>query len=193
MFRTIALAAALLAFSGGVALAQSSTTTTTRSTTTTTTEGTKTRTETRTRSTEVTIGVDGEALGAAIAGAIADAADPEQARLRRLAEPAKKEDAFGAWRMSDGGRDTGDCRVVLGEKAGFLGVRPATATGCPGRLEQLRTWRVQMGELVFYDRMGQEARRLKFVEGRFIGGGLELVRETPGEAPAADPAGSPVG
>jgi hypothetical protein len=139
MFKSIALAAAAVAaLSAGAALpteasAQSATTSTTRSTSTTTTKGNTTRTVTKSTTVSGKVSVDGEKLGEAIGSAIIDAADPEQARIRRLAEPAKKEDAFGAWRVSDGGSDARDCRIVLGEKAGFLGVRPATATDCPSR------------------------------------------------------------
>lgn len=181
MSKTIALAAAaVLAASAGHALAQS--TSTTRSTTTTTTDGTTTRTVTRSTTVSGKVTVDEEKLGAAIGNALVGALDPEQARLNRLAEPAKKEDAFGAWRVSDGGSDARNCRIVLGEKAGFLGVRPATPTGCPGRLEKMKTWRIEMGELVFYDKAAQETRRLKFVEGRFVGQGVEFRREAAAEA-----------
>ncbi|MDO9471436.1 MAG: AprI/Inh family metalloprotease inhibitor [Caulobacter sp.] len=177
MVRTIALAAvAVVALAGGVAQAQTTGSSTTRSTTTTTTDGTTTRTVTRSTTTGVTVGVDGEKVGAALGQALVDRLDPEQARIRRLAEPARTEDAFGAWRVTDGGRDAGDCRLDLGEKAGFLGVRPATATGCPGRLSQMGKWRVQTGELVFYTNAGAELRRLKFVEGRFVGAGIEMTR-----------------
>ncbi len=178
MFRSTALAAAaVVALAGGVAHAQSTGSTTTRSTTTTTTDGTTTRTVTRSTTTGVTVDVDGEKVGEALGQALVDRLDPEQARIRRLAEPASTEDAIGAWRVTDGGRDTADCRLELGEKAGFLGVRPATATGCPGRLSKMGKWRVQTGELVFYTNAGAEVRRLKFVEGRFLGGGVEMTRD----------------
>lgn len=178
MFRSIALAAAaVVALAGGVAHAQSTSSTTTRSTTTTTTDGTTTRTVTRSTTTGVTVGVDGEKVGEALGQALVDRLDPEQARIRRLAEPARTEDAYGRWRVTDGGRDSTDCRFELGEKAGFLGVRPNAATACPRRLEQLGKWRVQTGELVFYTNAGAELRRLKFVEGRFVGDGLEMTRE----------------
>jgi hypothetical protein len=182
MFKTIVLAAAaVIALSADAALAQSSSTRTT--TTTTSDGGTRTRTVTRSTTTSVDVKVDEEKLGEAIGNALIDRLDPEQARIRRLAEPASKEDAFGAWRVSDGGGDARDCRMELGEKAGFLGVRPATASGCPGRLARMTAWRVQTGDLVFYDKMGQEIRRLKFVEGRFIGGGVEFTREAAQAAP----------
>jgi hypothetical protein len=45
----------------------------------------------------------------------------------------------------------------------------------------MRTWRIEMGDLVFYDKAAQETRRLKFVEGRFVGQGVEFVREPAGE------------
>ena len=50
------------------------------------------------------------------------------------------------------------------------------ATDCPRRLGQLAKWRVQDGQLVFYSGAGQELKRLRFVEGRFIGAGVEMVR-----------------
>ena len=64
----------------------------------------------------------------------------------------------------------------MAERAGFLGVRNAVATDCPRRLSQLAKWRVQDGQLVFYSGAGQELKRLRFVEGRFIGAGVEMVR-----------------
>lgn len=177
--RLVPLVASLLCLAAGAAQAQSSSSKTTRSTTTTTTspDGRTTTTVTKSTSVGTSVSVDEEKLGAALAGALINRLDPEEARLKRLAEPARTEDAFGAWRVRDGGRDAQDCRFELGEKAGFLGVRPATATGCPGRLAKLSKWRVQTGELVFYSAAGQELKRLRYVEGRFIGGGVEMVRE----------------
>jgi len=175
--RTIVVAAAILGLSAGAAMAQSSATSTTRSTTTTTTNGNTTTTVTKSTTVGGKASVDGEKLGEALGTAIIDRLDPEQARIRRLAEPATTEDAYGRWRVSDGGRDITGCSFEMGEKAGFLGVRPATAAGCPGRLERLARWRVQTGELVFYSKAGEELKRLKFVEGRFVGGGVEMTRE----------------
>lgn len=62
------------------------------------------------------------------------------------------------------------------EKAGFLGVRPATASNGPRRLAQLAKWRVQTGDLVFYSAAGQELKRLRYAEGRFVGAGVEMAR-----------------
>lgn len=178
MSRSIAfVAAVVLGLSAGAAMAQSTSTSTTRSTTTTTTNGDTTTTVTRSTTVGAEVSVDGEKLGEALGQALVDRLDPEQARIRRLAEPAKTEDAYGRWRVTDGGRDVTACSFEMGEKAGFLGVRPATAAGCPGRLEKLARWRVQTGELVFYSTAGQELKRLKFVEGRFVGGGVEMTRE----------------
>lgn len=170
-----ALAAALLV-SAGAAQAQSASTSETRSTTVTTRDGDTTRSVTRSTTVGGEVSVDGERLGEALAGALIDRLDPDEARLRRLAEPARTEDAFGAWRVTDGGRDVDQCRFEMAERAGFLGVRNAAATDCPRRLAQLAKWRVQGGELVFYSGGGQELKRLRYVEGRFIGAGVEMVR-----------------
>ena len=169
--------AAILCLAAAPALAQSASTSTTRSTTTTTQDGNTTRTVTKSTTVGGKVSVDGEKMGEALAGALINRLDPEQARLNRLAEPARMEDALGVWRVNDGGRDAYDCRFEMGEKAGFLGVRPTTASNCPRRLAQLAKWRVQTGDLVFYSGAGQELKRLRFVEGRFIGGGVEMVRE----------------
>ncbi|MES2340954.1 MAG: AprI/Inh family metalloprotease inhibitor [Pseudomonadota bacterium] len=174
--RLVPLVAALLCLAGS-AQAQSSQTTRSTTTTTTSPDGRTTTTVTKSTSVGTSVSVDEEKLGAALAGALIDRMDPEEARLRRLAEPARTQDAFGSWRVRDGGRDAQDCRFEMGEKAGFLGVRPATATACPRRLANLAKWRVQTGELVFYSAAGQELKRLRYVEGRFIGGGVEMVRD----------------
>ena len=160
----------------GAAQAQSISDSKTTTETTVTREGNRTTTVTRSRTVSGGASVDAGKLGGAIAGAIGAARDPEEARARRYAEPARKEDVFGDWLADDGGRDIEDCRLTMGQKAGFLGVRPATASGCPGRMNRLRTWRVENGQLVFYDKMGQESGRLRFSEGRFYGQGLELWR-----------------
>ena len=173
---TIALAGAAIVASASPALAQSVEHSTTRSQTTTTRDGDTTRSVTRSTTVGGSASVDGERLGEAVAGVLIDQLDPEEARLRRLAEPAHTEDAFGAWLVSDGGRDVGECRFEMAERAGFLGVRNATATNCPRRLQRLAKWRVQDGQLVFYSGVGEELRRLRFVEGRFVGGGVEMVR-----------------
>lgn len=185
MFRPLVLAAAFVVIAGA-ADAQSVSTETTRSKTTTTQSGNTTRTVTKSTTVGGSVSVDGEKLGAAAATALIDYLDPEEARLRRLAEKATVEDVIGGWRVTDGGRDTADCRFEMGEKPGFLGVRPATATGCPNRLAKMAKWRVQDGQLVFYTGMGEELRRLRFVEGRFIGGGVELLPPEPAASEAAD-------
>ena len=168
--------AAVIGLFPAVASAQASTSTT-RSSSVTTQEGNTTRTVTRSTTVGAKASIDEEKLGAAIAGALIDRLDPEEARLRRLAEPARPEDVFGAWAVSDGGSDAAGCRFDMAEKTGLLGVRAASATGCPRRLERLAKWRVQNGELVFYSGVGEELKRLRFVEGRFVGGGLELKRD----------------
>lgn len=159
-------------------LAQSASTERSRTTSTTTVseDGRTTRTETRTTTVGGSASIDSEALGQALAGALSDHLNPEEARQRRLAEPARTEDAFGAWSVSDGGSDARDCRFVMGERAGFLGVRPVTAEACPGRLSRMARWRVQGGQLIFYTGIGEEVRRLRFVEGQFVGGGVEMRR-----------------
>jgi hypothetical protein len=172
----LVLAAASLLASAAPALAQSVERSTTRSQTTTTRDGDTTRSVTRSTPVGGSASVDGERLGEALAGALIDRLEPEEARARRLAEPARTEDAFGAWSVTDGGRDVGDCRFEMAERAGFLGVRAATASGCPRRLERLSKWRVQDGQLVFYSGAGEELKRLRFIEGRFVGGGVEMVR-----------------
>lgn len=182
----LAAAVAVLALASGAAHAQSAETSTTRSTSTTTTSGNTTRTVTKSTTVGVKASVDGEKAGEALATALIGALDPEEARLRRLAEKATPEDVIGTWRVSDGGRDAAGCRFEMGEKAGFLGVRPATATDCPGRLKKLAKWRVQEGQLVFYSSVGEELRRLRFVEGRFIAGSLEMLPPEPEASVAAD-------
>lgn len=178
--------AAMLVWIAGAAGAQSVSTETTRSKTTTTQSGNTTRTVTKSTTVGGSVSVDGEKLGAAAATALIDYLDPEEARLRRLAEKATVEDVIGHWRVTDGGRDAAACHIEMGAKAGFLGVRPATRSDCPRRLERLNSWRVQGGELVFYDKMGQESQRMRFVEGRFIGGGVELLPPEPAASEAAD-------
>lgn len=177
MSRSIAvLAAAAVLAAGSPVLAQSIERSTTRSETTTTQDGDTTRSVTRSTTVGGEVSVDGERLGEALAGALIDRLDPDEARLRRLAEAARTEDAFGAWRVTDGGVDAGECRFEMAERAGFLGVRNAVAAECPRRLSQLAKWRVQDGQLVFYSGAGQELKRLRYVEGRFIGAGVEMVR-----------------
>ncbi|MFN3931439.1 MAG: AprI/Inh family metalloprotease inhibitor [Brevundimonas sp.] len=177
MSRSIAvLAAAAVLAVGSPVFAQSVERSTTRSETTTTRDGDTTRSVTRSTTVGGEVSVDGERLGEALAGALIDRLDPDEARLRRLAEPARTEDAFGPWRVTDGGRDVGDCRFEMAERAGFLGVRNAVAADCPRRLAQLAKWRVQDGQLVFYSGAGEELKRLRYVEGRFIGAGVEMVR-----------------
>lgn len=164
--------------------AEAQSTSTTRSTTTTTQNGNTTTTVTRSTTVGAEVSVDEDRLGAALAGALIDRLDPEEARLRRLAEPARPEDAFGEWRVTDGGRDSGDCRFVMSARAGFLGARGATPQACPRRLSGLRHWTIQQGDLVFYTG-GQEAKRLRFVEGAFIGGGLRMERLDDGVSAAS--------
>ena len=174
---TIAAAlAAVLLIPSSPTQAQSASTSETRSSTVTTRDGNTTRSVTRSTTVGGEISVDGERLGEALAGALIGTLDPDEARLRRLAEPARTEDAFGTWQVTDGGRDVGECRFEMAERAGFLGVRNAAAADCPRRLAQLAKWRVQDGQLVFYSSAGQELKRLRYVEGRFIGAGVEMVR-----------------
>jgi len=171
-----ALTAAAILAVGSPVLAQSVERSTTRSETTTTRDGDTTRSVTRSTTVGGEVSVDGERLGEALTGALADRLDPDEARLRRLAEPARTENVFGAWRVTDGGRDVGECRFEMAERAGFLGIRNAVTADCPRRLSELAKWRVQGGELVFYSAAGQELKRLRYVEGRFTGAGVEMVR-----------------
>ena len=192
MSRFIAvLAGAALAAAASPVFGQSIERSTTRSETTTTQDGDTTRSVTRSTTVGGSVSVDGERVGEALAGALIDRLDPDEARLRRLAEPARTEDAFGFWRVTDGGRDVGECRFEMAERAGFLGVRNAVASGCPRRLGQLARWRVQEGQLVFYSGAGQELKRLRYVEGRFIGAGVEMVRAEPEETERAAGATAP--
>ena len=106
MSRIIAvLAGAALAAAASPVFGQSIERSTTRSETTTTQDGDTTRSVTRSTTVVGSVSVDGERVGEALAGALIDRLDPDEARLRRLAEPARTEDAFGLWRVTDGGRE----------------------------------------------------------------------------------------
>ena len=83
-------AVAVLAFAAGSAQAQSVGTSTTRSTSTTTTSGNTTRTVTKSTTVGAKASVDGEKAGEALAGALIGVLDPEEARLRRLAERRRR-------------------------------------------------------------------------------------------------------
>jgi|GEM_PF-2332179 hypothetical protein len=159
------------------ATAQSRSSSTTRSTTTTTQDGNTTRTETRTTTRSGEVSFDADAAFDALLGMAEGRgrADPDQG-LRRRAEPARAEDAFGEWAVTDGGRDVGDCRFDMREN-GFLGIRRIETHDCPSRLGRLSNWRIEHGELVLYrgaaDNTGT---RLMYVEGRFIGDGVTMRR-----------------
>ncbi len=173
----LAVAAAMSALLVADAVsAQSHSTSRTRSTTTTTQDGNTTRTETRTTTTSGEVSFDADAAFDALLGMAERRSDPEYQAMRRRSEPARPEDAFGEWSVTDGGRDVGACRFDM-RPNGFLGVRRIEAHDCPSRLDSLSNWRVQNGEVVLYrGAADQEGTRLMYVEGRFIGGGIMMRR-----------------
>jgi len=157
------------------ATAQSRSSSTTRSTTTTTQDGNTTRTETRTTTRSGEVSFDADAAFDALLGMAERRDDPDQG-LRRRAEPARPQDVFGDWVVTDGGRDVGDCRFDMREN-GFLGIRRIETHDCPSRLGRLSNWRVENGELAMYRTAGDsEGTRLMFVEGRFVGAGITMRR-----------------
>ncbi|WP_262422710.1 hypothetical protein [Brevundimonas denitrificans] len=161
----VAAVSALLA--ADAATAQSRSSSTTRSTTTTTQDGNTTRTETRTTTRSGEVSFDADAAFDALLGMAERRDDPDQG-LRRRAEPARPQDVFGDWVVTDGGRDVGDCRFDMREN-GFLGIRRIETHDCPSRLGRLSNWRVENGELAMYRTAGDsEGTRLMFVEGRFV-------------------------
>ena len=179
MSRTIAaaLAAAALLPLAQPAQAQSVSRETTRETTTTTRDGDTTTTTTRTTTVGGSASVDADALVEGLVGALAGGGQ-RQPDWRRRAEPARPQDVFGAWLADDGGRDVGDCRMIFGER-GFLGVRGVETEDCPSRLARISNWRVENGEvLLFRGASDQNGPRLSLVEGRLIGDGLMLRRES---------------
>ncbi len=178
MFKlTLAAAAAVSALLVvDAASAQSHSTSRTRSTTTTTQDGNTTRTETRSTTTSGEVSFDADAAFDALLGMAERRSDPEYQAMRRRSEPARPEDAFGEWSVTDGGRDVGECRFDMRQN-GFLGVRRIETRDCPSRLGQMSNWRVENGEVVLYrGAADQEGTRLMYVEGRFIGGGLMMRR-----------------
>ncbi len=157
------------------ATAQSRSSSTTRSTTTTTQDGNTTRTETRTTTRSGEVSFDADAAFDALLGMAERRDDPDQG-LRRRAEPARPQDVFGDWVVTDGGRDVGDCRFDMREN-GFLGIRRIETHDCPSRLGRLSNWRVENGELAMYRTAGDsEGTRLMYVEGRFVGDGITMRR-----------------
>ena len=191
MSRSIAvLAAVALATAASPVLAQLIERSTSRSTTTTTRDGDTTTTTTRTTTVGGSVSVDGEALGDALIGAlVGDSREPE---WRRRAEPARPDDASGAWLAAAGGHGAGACRLVFGER-GILGVRGVEAENCPSRLARISNWRVENGEvLLFRGASDTSGPRLSLVEGRLLGDGLTLRRpgdEGPGPVAEDDRGG----
>ena len=178
MFKfTLAAAAAVSALLvADAASAQSHSSSRTRSTTTTTQDGNTTRTETRTTTTSGEVSFDADAAFDALLGMAERGSDPEYQAMRRRSEPARPEDAFGEWSVTDGGRDVGECRFDMRQN-GFLGVRRIETHDCPSRLGRMSNWRVENGEVVMYrGAADQEGTRLMYVEGRFIGGGIMMRR-----------------
>jgi hypothetical protein len=172
---TVAVAVSAL-LAADVAAAQSHGTSRTRSTTTTTQDGNTTRTETRTTTTSGEVSFDADAAFDALLGMAERRSDPEYQAMRRRSEPARPEDAFGEWVVTDGGRDVGECRFDMRQN-GFLGVRRIETHDCPSRLGRMSNWRVEQGEVVLYRGAGdQDGTRLMYVEGRFVGGGILMRR-----------------
>ena len=179
MFKVlVATAACAVAMSfAAPASAQSTSSSTTRSTTTTTVNGNTTTTTTRSTTTSGSVDVDADQLVDSLIGLLGGEANPEAEALRRRAEPARVEDAFGEWNVSDGGRDTQGCRYSFGER-GFLGARSVSARDCPSRLSRVSNYRVEQGEMLIYRGAGdQNPLTLMFVDGRFVGEGLTLRRD----------------
>ena len=156
MFKlTLAAAAAVSALLVvDAASAQSHSTSRTRSTTTTTQDGNTTRTETRSTTTSGEVSFDADAAFDALLGMAERRSDPEYQAMRRRAEPARPEDAFGEWSVTDGGRDVGECRFDMRQN-GFLGVRRIETRDCPSRLGQMSNWRVENGEVVLCGGVGE--------------------------------------
>lgn len=183
MIRSLCLAASALSLICATqAAAQSSSNTRTTTTTTVEREGNTTRTTTTTRSRSTGVSVDTDRAIGALIGAIGRAAaapppNPAAEAIRRRAEAARAEDAFGVWLADDGGRDTESCRFDFGQR-GFLGMRSVSTPGCPDRYRRIGNYSVSNGELVLWtDGGSQEWGRLIYVDGRFLGNGLTLLRE----------------
>ena len=177
MFRCVlAAGAAVFVLSAAQpAATQSHSSSTTRSTTTTQ-DGNTTRTVTRSTTTSGEVSFDAEAAFDALLGMAERRSDPEHQAMRRRAEPARPEDAFGEWAVTDGGRDVGGCRFDM-RPNGFLGVRRIETHDCPSRLGRMSNWRVENGEVILYrGAADQSGVRLMYVEGRFIGDGVMMRR-----------------
>jgi len=191
MYRSVLITAvAAVALSAGSAQAQSASTSRTTTTTTTQRDGDTTRTTTRSTTTSGGVSIDADAALGALVGVLAGASgegDSAAAALRRRAEPARAEDAFGVWAADYGGRATEGCRFEFGQR-GFMGMRSVSTRGCPSRLAGIGNYQIQNGELVLWQNNGaSEWGRLIYVDGRFVGGGLTLRREDDaGDGPRAE-------
>lgn len=170
----IAIAAAALVAAASPVLAQS----TTRSTTTTTVTEEGNTTTVRSTTRETTVGVDGEALVGALVGAIAGQDGDRGGVWLPRGEPARAEDAFGAWSVRDrDGRVSGACVFEMAER-GFLGGRGIRMRDCYG--VEAHFYRMAAGEVVVYRNPDVEVDRLRLVDGHFVGRRLLLTR--PGQA-----------
>lgn len=184
MFRTLLLAGATVAMSAGLAEAQSVSTSRTTTTTTVERQGDTTRTTTRSRTRGGGASIDTDAavnaligvLGGAARGGDDDGYGGASEALRRRAEPARAEDAFGRWVADDGGRDVQGCRFDFGQR-GFMGIRSVSHSDCPSRLTRITNYSFQNGEMVLWQGPSAEWGRLIYVDGRFLGQGLTLHRE----------------
>lgn len=170
------IAVGAIAFAGPV-LAQTSS----RNTTTTTVERQGNTTTTTTRSRGSSISFDSNAAIGMLAGAIANAnaprRSPESIALENRANPVRETaEVFGEWKLDDGSQDASECVLTFGDRAGFLGSRSVERTNCPRRFETIRTYANREGDIVLYDRAGQELTRMLYIEGRLLGGGLTLHR-----------------
>lgn len=170
MNRIAIAAAAVLAAAAGPALAQS----TTRSTTTTTVTEEGNTTTVRSTTRETTVGVDGEALVGALVGALAGQDRDRGGVWLPRGEPARPEDAFGAWSVRDrDGRASGACVFEMAER-GFLGGRGIRTRDCHG--VEAHYYRMAAGEVVVFRNPDVEVDRLRLVDGHLVGRRLLLSR-----------------
>lgn len=173
MFRTAIVAVAALAIVGDAA-AQSTQTTRSTTTTTTTREGNTTTTRTRTRETSAGASIDAEALLGALVGAAVGAQD-DGGWVGPRGEPARPEDAFGAWEVTDRrGHESRACRLELSEN-GLFGNRGLRARDCR-ELRDAGYWTMEQGEMTLRRHNGELLERLRFVDGAFVGRDYLLTR-----------------